>query len=336
MGVATLGKDHVWELNLAARAAWMSYIGEMTRAEIANRLGVSPARVHRLIELAREKGMVRISIEGRPSECLEMEDQIARAFGLQSCTISPYLRQEMVTEDIAIASVGQLLAQLLAQHLMQPSVKSVCVGSGRTLLAAMNALPLVPRPDLEIYPAAGSLVDGLAMDPYDVISLLTERTGGRGFQLPIPRYARNKGEAEVFTSQPTVAAALNAARSADVFVCGITSSAQLMGKADHASASNGLIGAAWASEPACLFMGRALDKNGGAIAFDGGASLLGVHFDETRLGQAKGARIFCVAAGESKSTAILAALRAGALTDLVIEEGLAIDLVKALSKGTQA
>ena len=327
MGVSSLGKDHVWEQNLAARAAWMSYIGEMTRAEIASRLGVSAARVHRLIELAREKGMVRISIEGRPSECLEMEDQITRAFGLQSCTISPYLRQESMSEDIAIASVGQLAGQLLGQHFMNLDVKSVCVGSGRTLLSAMNALPLVPRPDLEIYPAAGSLVDGLAMDPYDAIGLLVERSGGRGYQLPIPRYARNQAEAEVFTKQPAIAQALTAARSADVFVCGITSGAQLVGVSDHHSVANGLVAPVWAEEPACLFMGCALAADGRTIRFQEGAAFLGVHYGETRLGERKGARIFCLAAGTAKSGAVLAALHARAMSDLVIDEGLAAELV---------
>ena len=77
MGVSPLGKDSVWEINLAARVAWMSFLGDLTQSEIGKRLGLSPARVHRLILLAREKGLVRISIEGRPAECLNMEAELA-------------------------------------------------------------------------------------------------------------------------------------------------------------------------------------------------------------------------------------------------------------------
>lgn len=327
MGVSPLGKDHVWEMNLAARAAWMSFVGDLTQSQIAKRLGVSNARVHRLILLARDKGLVRISIEGRPAECLELEDAIGKAFNLMSCTISPYLRDEKASEDIAIASVGQVAGQLLGQHLLSPEVKSVGIGSGRTLLAAINALPSVPRPDIRIYPTTGSLTETLAMDPYDVVSQLADRTGGEGFHLPVPSFTKTEEEAEIYLRPPAVSAVLEGARHADIFISGIAGRHQLEGDPKYKSELDTEVRSP-AAEIEGLFFGRLLRRDGTIVDHSASGTSVGVHFDEIAKRTRKGdARIFCLAAGALKSNAVLAALHAGAVSDLVVDETLALKLM---------
>lgn len=322
MGVSPLGKDSVWEINLAARVAWMSFLGDLTQSEIGKRLGLSRARVHRLIELARKRGLVRISIEGRPAECLDLEAGLARGFGLSSCTVSPYLRENRTNEEIAIASVGQTAGQLLAQHLQMHTTRSVAVGTGRTMLAAITAMPKVLRPDLAIYALNGSLTDRLAMNPYDVVPMFAERTEGKAHMLPIPYFARSEQEQALYLDQPSVAGAREAAARADVFVSGVGSldleDSFLVSEVLSGSETKRLVGRGAVAE----FFGRILDESGRDAAQDT-VFPLSVHIDSATLAASKGPRVFALAAGRRKFRATLAVLRSGAVTDLVVDETLA-------------
>ena len=75
--------------SMAARAAWLSYVGGYTQEEIAQRLGVSRVKVNRLIAEAGEAGLVRVFIEGTAAECVALEDAIAMRWGLDFCTVVP-------------------------------------------------------------------------------------------------------------------------------------------------------------------------------------------------------------------------------------------------------
>ena len=77
------------QLDLATRAAWLSFIGGYTQGEVAKRLNVSPVKAHRLIQLAQQQGMVKIFIEGEPAHCVALEEQLAKQFSLRSCLITP-------------------------------------------------------------------------------------------------------------------------------------------------------------------------------------------------------------------------------------------------------
>ncbi len=66
------------DLDLAARAAWHSRIGGYTQSDIARRLGVSRAREHRLIALARDSGLVKVFVEGEPASARAVD---LREFG---------------------------------------------------------------------------------------------------------------------------------------------------------------------------------------------------------------------------------------------------------------
>ena len=74
---------------LAARAAWLSFIGGYTQEEIAQRLGLSRVKINRLIAEATEAGLVRVFVEGTAAECVALEDRIAAHWKLDFCSVSP-------------------------------------------------------------------------------------------------------------------------------------------------------------------------------------------------------------------------------------------------------
>jgi DNA-binding transcriptional regulator LsrR (DeoR family) len=326
MGVSSLGKDHTWEINLAARAAWMSYVGELTQSEIAKRLGVSSARVHRLIQLAKQHGIIRISIEGRPAECMHLEAEIAGQFGLKSCTISPYLADRKDNTDLSSLSVGQAAGQLLAQHLVMSQTRSVTVDPfGQILVDTFTSMPQFPRPDLNVWAATGCLSSTYQASNSEVLSLLEMRTEAQVGMIPAPYAPNTDAEFDSFNALPGITDALRSAAKSEIFVGQIKPADMADETVDTSRAKDFA-----ASEAACRFLGSFFDANGQMVTPPAVPSTIHAPLDVSgSQGQKAAPRVFALAAGVHSSAPTLAALRAGIVTDLILDEALAETLTAA-------
>src|SRR3954469_25770082 len=82
--MAGLSADRPSEVVLAARVARQYYIEGVSKVDIADRLGISRFRVARLLDSARDAGMVRIEI-GLPWGNLEvgLSAELCSVFGLR-------------------------------------------------------------------------------------------------------------------------------------------------------------------------------------------------------------------------------------------------------------
>ncbi|MFP3366335.1 sugar-binding transcriptional regulator, partial [Pseudoalteromonas sp. SIMBA_148] len=63
-------------LEQAARAAWLSYCGGRTQDDIAVQLGVSRPGVQRLLSLARQERLVKISIDHPVASSMALSDTL--------------------------------------------------------------------------------------------------------------------------------------------------------------------------------------------------------------------------------------------------------------------
>ncbi len=82
--MASLSADRPSEVVLAARVARQYYLEGVSKVDIADRLGISRFRVARLLDSARESGLVRIEI-GLPGGVLDagLSAELCSAFGLK-------------------------------------------------------------------------------------------------------------------------------------------------------------------------------------------------------------------------------------------------------------
>ncbi len=304
-----------WTTYMAIRAAWLSFVGGRTQGEIATQLGMSPAKVHRLIAHAQKAGLVKFQIDGRPLECLELENELTDHFNLTNCLIAPDLGGD---DDSALRAVAASAGQFLSGLLGGSGVTRLGVGMGRTLTAAVEALPRISRSDLEIMSICGSLTRTLAANPYDIVQKMQERTGGIGYYLPVPYFAENEGEKAMFLTQRSVQDLMTRARQSQAFLIGIGS----VENEGHL-VQRGMISKTEQEEllsggAVCDLMGRFLTLEGNLAPDPLGDCAVGLHFDEVR-----GRRVIALVGGESKVDATLAALRTGVITDLVTDETLA-------------
>ena len=311
------------ELSLATRAAWLSFIGGYTQGEIAKRLKVSPAKAHRLIALANQSGLVKVFVEGEPAACIALEDALMRRFDLQSCIVAPSLGEEQAAAGASEAQAALPAgARFLYQHLSEPDLAIIGVGKGRTLSAAVERIPKLKRPDLQFAAVSGSLTRSLAANPYDVIHKLVACTGGEGYFLPVPYLAASAEEKNVLLSQPSIQTLLAHAREARFFAVGIGAL-----EADAHIRQTGMITAAELDQLRALgavgdLMGAFIDQEGRPVASAINQQSVGLSMEDLR-----GARVVALAGGLAKAKAILAALKSGIITDLIIDEATAAKVV---------
>ena len=113
--MAGLSADRPSEVVLAARVAQQFYVEGVSKVDIADRLGISRFRVARLLDSAREAGMVRIEI-GLPAGSLDagLSAELCSAYGLKQAFVFnlPDDEQALLRRRLGEAA-GQALMDLI-------------------------------------------------------------------------------------------------------------------------------------------------------------------------------------------------------------------------------
>src|SRR6516165_12623497 len=109
-----LSADRPTEVVLAARVAQQFYLEGASKVDIADRLGISRFRVARLLDSARESGMVRIEI-GLPGGSLDagLSAELCSAFGLKQAFVYNFPEEESPLRRRLGEAAGQVLMELI-------------------------------------------------------------------------------------------------------------------------------------------------------------------------------------------------------------------------------
>src|SRR6201995_4900420 len=112
--MASLSADRPSEVVLAARVARQFYLEGVSKVDIADQLGISRFRVARLLDSAREAGMVRIEI-GLPGGNLDagLSAELCSAFGLKHAFVFNFPEDGLSLRQRLRAAAGQVLMDLI-------------------------------------------------------------------------------------------------------------------------------------------------------------------------------------------------------------------------------
>src|SRR6266849_7514274 len=112
--MAGLSADRPSEVVLAARVARQFYLEGVSKVDIADRLGISRFRVARLLDSARDAGMVRIEI-GLPGGSLDagLSAELCSAFGLKQAFVYNFPDEEQALRHRLGEAAGQALMDLI-------------------------------------------------------------------------------------------------------------------------------------------------------------------------------------------------------------------------------
>ncbi|HEU0222265.1 MAG TPA: sugar-binding domain-containing protein [Paracoccaceae bacterium] len=181
----------------AARAAWLYFVAGRTQDEIALQLDLSRQAVQRLVALAVSEKLIKFRLDHPIAACLELAARLAGRHGLEFCEVVPSdPGRPDATAGIA-AAVAQRLARLLASR--APAV--ICVGTGRTMRAAVEELDSMDRPQHKIASLVGSMSASGHASAFDVVMRLGDKIGAQRFPMPAPAVAETEGERAALQGQ---------------------------------------------------------------------------------------------------------------------------------------
>lgn len=306
---------------LMIRAAWYYYVGGLNQEMTAARLGLTRARVNKMLSEARESGLVSISIDHQRVGMLPLEDVLRERFGLDFCISTPAFGFHDTSSDdsevrkkIAFRAVGVAAANHLKTLLSENDDITVGTGWGRTIEQMTLQLAGVRAPHARFISVMGSLTANNAYNPFEVVHSLARRTGGQGFFLPVPFIADTMDDKKVLLSQRSVVKAMEIAQSASV--C-IISAGELT--EDSLLRRQGMISRA--ELESLRAAGAVGDTNG--IFFDSDGRQVDHDLNQRTLAlgfeQLKALPVILLIAGQEKAQAAKALLRSGIVNGLIID-----------------
>lgn len=207
---------------LMTRAAWFYYVAGLNQEATSQRMGLTRARVNKLLGQARDTGLVSITINDRDLGLLHVEEALQREFGLDFCIATPALGLDETAADTGslaafpLKAVGTAAAQFLRDHLAETPRTTVGTGWGRTLAHLSRQMSGVNSPQARFISLMGSLTANSAFNPFEVVQALAQATGGEGYFLPVPFIADSPADRAVLMSQRAVAGPMDLARGADI------------------------------------------------------------------------------------------------------------------------
>lgn len=204
-------------LDDAARAGWLYYVAGNTQDQIARKLGVSRQSAQRLVSLAVAEQLIRVRVDHPIARCMELGAAIVDRYGIDHCEVVPSDPEAPhLLTGVAVAG-----AVAMERYLKLPEPQILALGTGRSLRAAVEQLPMMECPQHRIVSRLGNMMSDGSATPYNVVIRMAERVGARHYPMPLPVWARDEAERAVLHSQEPVANSLRLCREADVSFVGI-------------------------------------------------------------------------------------------------------------------
>lgn len=301
-----------------ARAAWLYYAEELTQNQIAEKLNVSRSTVIRMIQRAREIGLVKISI-GVPSDTFELERDLENLFGLLKVRLVP----EAVNDQMQRRWLGQAAAEMLIELVKDDYTIALSWGSTMQSMADSLQGSTTHRGMMTVALNGGLHNASRGTNPHEVAEQVGQFFGATSHSLYAPVYVRNEATAAGLYRDPGVQEALNLARNASLVVFsfgGIQESATML-KLGYVTPEerdfllrNGAVGE---------IAGRWIDRDGATVRTPGTIHPIGITVDELRRIPER----MAVAGGAEKLNAIRAGLKGGLVTHFVSDERTALNLL---------
>ncbi|PTY05153.1 transcriptional regulator [Opitutaceae bacterium EW11] len=313
--------DH---LRLAAR---LYYIDGLAQNEVARLSKVSQAKVSRLLALARQRGIVRISVADYDPRHPQLEEQLTRKLGLGTAIVIKAI-DGLGSTDLRRA-VGHFSAAAV-DALIKPAA-TIALAGGRTLHELVNHLAPSQNRAVTVVQAMGSVDSTVsAFDAQEVGRALAQRLGGSFLALNTPAYMPERRTRDVLLQLEQVRTVRSQLDRADLAFVGLGTleNSVFVERGVLGSAEVAKLRRAGTVGETC---GRFFDADGRECATPWRSRVMSVELDQLR----HIPQVIGVVSGDDRSAAILAATRGGILKGLVIDETGARTLLAAAGAGSR-
>ncbi|AJY38185.1 putative sugar-binding domain protein (plasmid) [Burkholderia humptydooensis] len=301
------------------RLATLYYVDGLTQEDLSKQFSLSRAKIGRLLKRAQDEGIVEIRVRHHPRDTRDLERDLIQRFNIKKAIISVNHKDQDKQRELLAGLVASHLDRILANNTI------VAVGMGRNINAiAEHAISSTQRSATFVCAIGGFYRGGETMNPDHISRQLAIRFGGASETLYAPALVRGLQVREELLNNDAVKSTLDKARRAHVALVGI----------GNINEDSNMVRAGWfaSDEIAELrHLGAVGDVMGYHFIGIGGRPVvtpvqdrvIGLSLDELR----QIPNVIAVASENTKTTAVLGALRTGAINTLATTEAIAQSIV---------
>lgn len=201
----------------AALVARRFYLDERQKSEIADEFGISRFKVARLLDEAKQAGIVRIYVDMPTQADTELGERLAAMFGLRHALVTPVPRDNPQASDTMVAN---LAADYLKSTLSSEDVLGITWGT--SVARVIDEIDLLPAIDT-VQMVGGVRSSGLDTNGTELVRRLSDVSGGGAFPLMAPLLVDSPTTAKALRSEAAVSQAMDQFDRLSVAVVGVGS-----------------------------------------------------------------------------------------------------------------
>lgn len=310
-------KTQNFDNDFLTATARLCYIDRIPQQEVARMLGVSQAKVSRMLTLARQRGIVQISVNEYEPRCPQLEKQLKKYFNLQ--------------DVIVLKSLGTEIAYFGGKQLADYFNDNIKVGlaGGRTIMHLIDSLATMQMPsNLTVVQLMGNV--GSTPNSSDASELGRKLTAKSGIFMTLntPVFVKNKDFRENLLQHEQLKSVMDIYPDLDLALVGIGIPENSIFAAQQAVSaeqikelqSKGVVGE---------ICGHFFDKDGRECKTEFKDQVISIDFDCLR----KIPKVFAIVGAADRSEAICGAIKGKLINALLIDETGAENLLKITQKG---
>ena len=295
---------------LATKAAWYYYMEDNTQAQIAEVMGVSRAKVIRLLEEARAQGIVQFSFRKNDSQRVSAEQLLIDRFGLKDAFVIPTpLDSSAINQSIA-----QGAAHYVSDHLREDGYLNI--GYGDTVSRMLGFLAKNREESLNVV----SLTGGVS---YYLPSVGNTAYSMHLFLTPSPLVVSSRQVRDALLDEKSLQDVSTMTEYADMSVVGIGAAVEGATVLRNGILNEGELTVLKMQGAVGDVLNHFMDKDGNLIQTEIEDRVISTDLDKLR--QLK--NVVGVAGGKDKVTAIKAVLNGGYLNVLITDSDTAAELL---------
>lgn len=205
------------------RCVWRRFeTPDMSQQEIADEVGLSRPKVSRLLNQARQVGMLRERVEVNPPRLPSLEVRLKESFGLYDAVVVPRIDAD---EESTKMSVGIAAARYFEERVKDGS--KITLAAGTTLAQMVEALTPRKFNELRLYPlwVIDKPVVSEEFSPNSIVMNMRSKYGGNvrafNFQVSLIKEDLNEQKRREILKKEGINGFFKEAKEADIFLIGI-------------------------------------------------------------------------------------------------------------------
>ncbi|MED5121739.1 sugar-binding transcriptional regulator [Priestia megaterium] len=201
------------------KLANLYYIEGWTQQQIAKKVGVSRPIISKLLQRAKELGIIEVYIKDESVHTVDLELKLEKKYDLQDAIV---ISTVGLTPEMTKRAVGQAGAYYLSKYLKRMDAKKLGISWGSTLAELVKEYPFERKEEMNIVPLVGGMgTQHVEIHANQLAYELAKKMGCTCSYLYAPAIVETKELKEHLVAMKEISSVLEEVKEVDLALVGI-------------------------------------------------------------------------------------------------------------------